>query len=204
MSSHPDPSHPSAAPVQMFCRTCRHALNSRMLAGRIEYRHAEQLSGTEWDHPASPATAAELGTVVLVCDFCSAPDPSWIYIGGEQETDVRIVTAAVVDLGDYRRRHGAARVVRADTEMGPLQQWGARWTACHGCAALIDARDLYGLITRVVDAKPAKYRRGNRLVRLRGDLQGLYAPLFATLQPGRTPITDEYRLGTQEPPHETT
>ncbi|GAA1025833.1 hypothetical protein GCM10009557_01320 [Virgisporangium ochraceum] len=193
MSPHNDSgSDEFVAPPQMFCRTCRRPLNTRARAGRIEYLHAEQLRGGAAGHPAEPVTAAEIGTVVLVCDFCSAADPVWIYTGADQETDIRVVTSEVVDFGDYQRRHRAARTVRADTEMGPLQQWGERWTACDGCAAYLDARNLYGLIGRVVDRMAAKYRRGSRLARTRADLHALYSPLFATLQPGRTAITDEH------------
>lgn len=197
-------SEEAAAPAQMFCRTCRKPLNTRTRAGRVEYLHAEQLRGGTGDHHAEPATAAELGTVVLVCDFCSATDPIWIYTGGNQETDIRVMTTAVVDLGDYQRRHRAARTVRADTETGPLQQWGQWWTACDDCAAHLDARNLYGLIGRVVDTMPAKYRHGNRLAQTRANLHALYSPLFATLQPGREAITDEHPLGENEPGREAT
>jgi hypothetical protein len=47
--------------------------------------------------------------------------------------------------------------------------WGERWSACDDCAALIETRDLMGLISRVTDAMPAKYTRGKKLLRVRGD-----------------------------------
>jgi hypothetical protein len=100
-----------------------------------------------------------------------------------------------VGLHDYRRRHLAARTRNVETTAGPSQMWGERWSACDGCAALIEARDLMGLISRVTDAMPAKYTRGKKLVRVRGDLHANYSTVFATLRPGRGRITSEHPFG---------
>jgi hypothetical protein len=78
--------------------------------------------------------------------------------------------------------------------------WGERWSACEGCATLIESRDLMGLISRVTDAMPAKYTRGKKLLRVRGDLHANYSTVLATLHPGRGRITAEHPLGVWEPP----
>ena len=79
------------------------------------------------------------------------------------------------------------------------QQWGQRWAACEGCAELIEASDLYGLIGRVADAMPAKYTRGNRLARVRGELHTTFSNVLGCLQPGRGRITPDQPLGVWEP-----
>ena len=80
--------------------------------------------------------------------------------------------------------------------------WGERWSACHGCAALIETRDLMGLISQVTDAMPAKYTRGKKLQQVRGDLHANYNTVFATLRPGRGRITSEHPLGDWDSPAE--
>ena len=80
--------------------------------------------------------------------------------------------------------------------------WGERWSACDCCAALIETRDLMGLISRVTDAMPAKYTRGKKLVRVRGDLHANYSTVLATLRPGRGRITSEHPLGDWDSPGE--
>jgi hypothetical protein len=117
----------------------------------------------------------------------------------DQETETRVVTARTVALRDYRHRHHAARTRNVETRPGVTQTWGRRWVACEQCAELIQRRDLYGLVGRVADAMPAKYTRGNRLARVRGELHATYSTVFATLQPGRGRITAEHPLGVWEP-----
>jgi hypothetical protein len=51
------------------------------------------------------------------------------------------------------------------------------------------------LIGRVVEAMPAKYTRGKRLVRVRGELHGTYSAVFDTLAPGRGRIEPGHPLG---------
>jgi hypothetical protein len=120
----------------------------------------------------------------------------WIYVCADQESETRIVvTARTVAAGDYQRRHHAARTRSVETTSGPVHIWGERWSTCDGCATLIEARDLYGLISRVTDAMPAKYTRGRRLVAVRGQLHGHYSTVLATLQPGRGRITPHHPLG---------
>jgi hypothetical protein len=182
-----------------YCRTCRRALNIQVSpAGKVTFRHSEELRGETVDHPADPVPLTELDNPVMVCDFCSRPDPAWCYLTGDQTTEARVVTSRTVGVGDYQRRHHAARTRNVTTAPGLTQQWGQRWSACEGCAVLIEAGDVYGLVGRVADAMPAKYRRGNRLARVRGELHGTFNNFLACLQPGRGRVTPEQPLGVWE------
>ncbi|GAA4474556.1 hypothetical protein [Phytohabitans houttuyneae] len=196
------PDHPGSAPagrpspkIVFFCRTCRRALTPHLHKGRLAYRHAVELRGGTVDHRALPVPVAEIDDPVFECDFCSAPDTRWVYRADDQLTHLRQVTTRVLDAGDYRDRHHAARARRTDTEPALTAAWGERWAACEPCAVLIEDRDLYGLIGRVVTGLPTRHIRGRRLVRVRGELHGIYSHLFATLTPGRGRITAEHPLG---------
>lgn len=188
----------NSGPEPMYCRTCRRALNIRAARpfGPVTYLHAIELRGQRVDHPADPIPLSELGAAALmVCDACSAPAPSYVYVFGEQTTTHDPVIQRVVARGDYLSRHGAARTRRVTTTPGITQNWGERWALCRPCADFIDAGDVYGLVGRVCDAMPAAYTRGNRLVRVRGELHATYAHLIATRQSGRGVITAEHPLG---------
>jgi hypothetical protein len=165
----------------------------------VTYRHSEELRGETVDHSADPVSLAELGSPAMQCDFCSRPDPAWCYLTGDQTTESRIVTSRTVGTRDYQRRHDAARTRSVTTTPGLTQAWGQRWAACQDCANLIERRDLYGLISRVADAMPTKYTRGNRLARVRGELHATFSNVLATLQPGRGRITPDQPLGAWEP-----
>jgi hypothetical protein len=189
--------HPAEIPPVevLYCRRCRRAVNTRTGPGGATYVHAVEVRGESVDHRPDPAPVTEIPDPLIECDFCSAPDAAWIYRCADQRTDVRRVTARVVDAADYRDRHRAARTRRTETEHALTQAWGEHWSACSGCAELIEARDLYGLIRRVVDAMPAKLTRGNRLVRVRGQLHNTYTAVFDTLAPGRGRIEPGHPLG---------
>ncbi len=195
-----DLASPAMEPGSAYCRACRRALNVKVTqAGKVSYRHSEELRGETVDHPADPVPLTELDNPVMVCDFCSRPDPAWCYLTGDQTTQSRIITSRAVGIRDYQRRHHAARTRSVTTEPTLTQQWGQRWTACKDCSTPIEARDLYGLIGRVADAMPAKYTRGSRLARVRGELHGTFSNVLATLQPGRGRITPDHPLGVWEP-----
>ncbi|WP_341718811.1 hypothetical protein QQG74_03275 [Micromonospora sp. FIMYZ51] len=189
----------SRAPVPepFYCRRCRRALNIRLndLGMIVEYLHAAEQRGQRSDHRPEPAPVTEIPDPIIECDFCSAPDAAWIYRCANQVTDARRVTARVVAVGDYQARYHAARVRRTDTEHAFTQAWGERWSACEGCAHLIEDRDLYGLIGRVADAMPAKLTRGKHLMRTRGQLHERYSDVFDTLAPGRGRIAPGHPLG---------
>jgi hypothetical protein len=193
MIANPDPAE------ALFCRHCRRAVSTRTppvgQPGGATYLHAVELRGGTADHRADPVPVTEIDNPLIECDFCSAPDAAWIYRCADQRTDLHRVTAQVVGARDYRDRHRAARVRRTETELAITEAWGERWSACSGCAELIEARGIYGLIGRVVEAMPAKYTRGKRLVRVRGDLHGTYSAMFDTLAPGRGRIEPGHPLG---------
>jgi len=179
----------------LYCRRCRRAINVRTGPAGVTYLHATEVRGDTVDHRPDPAPVTEIDNPIIECDFCSHPEAAWIYVCADQHTEVARVTARVVDVGDYRARHHAARARRTDTEHALTQAWGARWTACIECGELIEARDVYGLIWRVVEAMPAKLTRGNRLVRVRGELHATYTTVLDTLVPGRGRIEPGHPLG---------
>src|SRR4051794_10480082 len=96
----------------VFCRSCRRALNVRVVDGRVSFLHALELRGGTVEHRADPVPLTELSGAVLECDFCSEPGAVWAYVCADRYTQTRIVTARVLDAGDYRDRHRAARVRR--------------------------------------------------------------------------------------------
>ena len=176
--------------AQMYCRTCRRALHRQQTPTGVEsFIHAADLHGGASDHRPEPVPLGELPDPLMECDFCSRPEVAWIYTCADQQTDRNIVTTRRVGTRDYRDRHQAARSLSVQTAPGPSQRWGQQWTACEGCATRIEQRDIYGLISRVTDALPAKYTRGKRLLRVRGELHTTYRIFLDTLQPGRARIT---------------
>jgi hypothetical protein len=185
-----------------FCRTCHRALSVYLdvATGELAYRHAAELCGGGVDHPADPAPLAEIREPVMECDFCSRVEVAWVYRCADQFTEQRIVISEVVSASDYRDRHHAARVRRAETAPAIANVWGERWAACAGCAESIESRDLLGLIARVTESLPAKLTRGNRLARTRGHLRATYSVVLATLAPGRGRITADQPLGVWESP----
>lgn len=193
----PTPSEPTFDPQVMYCRTCRRALNVYLDRDTTtpSYLHAIQLRGGTADHRPDPAPVTEIDDPIMECDFCSTPQVSWVYACADQYTQRRVVTSRVVDLGDYRDRHHAARTRRVETAEAGTHAWGQRWSTCSDCADLIEARDLYGLISRVTDAMPAKYTRGKRLVRTRAHLYDTYSTVLSTLAPGRGRVTPQNPLG---------
>jgi hypothetical protein len=180
----------------MYCRTCRRPLHRRTSPTGVDtFVHKTDLRGLASDHPAEPVPVEQVMDPVTECDFCSQPDPVWLYECADQHTDARIVTARTVDLRDYHRRHHAARTRSIATTPALVQRWGKRWSACQGCAVLIEQRDLYGLISWVTEAVPAKYTRGKRLPRVRADLHATYTTVLATLAPERGRIIPDHPLG---------
>ena len=189
-SSTPDPS--------MYCRTCTRALQVRRHgdAGPVEYLHAADLRGDHTDHTPAPVPLAELPDAVQECDFDSATPAVFVYVCDEQVTAHSRIAQRIVGQDDYLRRGAAARSLREVTEHMQTHHWGQRWAACEGCAALIEARDLLGLIRRVTDGLPARMLNTPRKLRaVRGELDATYSHVFATLRPGRLRITTGNPLG---------
>jgi hypothetical protein len=189
--------NPDGVPLveSLFCRRCRRAVNTRTGPGGVTFLHAVEVRGGTVDHRPDPVPVTEIDDPLIECDFCSELGAAWVYRCADRRTDLHRITARVVGAGDYRDRHRAARVRRTETEHVITEAWGERWSACSGCADLIEARDIYGLIGRVVEAMPAKYTRGKRLVRVRGELHGTFSAVFDTLAPGRGRIEPGHPLG---------
>ena len=101
-------------------------------------------------------------------------------------------TAAFNALCNDKSRQAYDREVSQPKVTDPLE---IASEACARALTLIEARDLYGLIRRVVEAMPAKLTRGNRLARVRGELHGRYSDVFATLAPDRGRIAPGHPLG---------
>lgn len=201
MNAIPNPAE--IPPVEgVYCRRCRRAVSTRTGPGGVTYLHAIEVRGEPVDHRPEPVPVTEISDPLIECDFCSAPDAAWIYRCADQRTNLRQVTARVVDARDYPHRHHAARTRRVGTEHAMTQAWGERWPACAGCAELIEARDVYGLIRRVVEAMPAKLTRGNRLARVRSELHGTYTTMFTTLASGRGRIEPGHPFGVWTAPQD--
>ena len=187
---------PPGPPVEaLYCRRCRRAVNTHTGTTGVTYLHAIELRGHTVDHQAEPVPVTDINDPLIECDFCSAANAEWIYRCADQRTDLHTITKRVVGARDYRDRHHAARTRRTETEHALTHAWGEQWAACPPCAELIEDRDLYGLIGRVVEALPAKLSRGNRLARIRGQLHDRYATVFDTLAPGRGRIEPGHPLG---------
>lgn len=187
---------PSPDEVPFHCRVCRRALHRHHNGnGVVTFLHPAEVRGGRVEHQAQPAPVTEVPDPIIECDFCSRPGAAWVYVCADQETETRIVTARTVARGDYQRRHHAARTLHVETTRGPLQIWGERWSACDGCATLVEDRDLYALISRVTEAMPAAYTRGKKLMKVRGQLHGTYGTVLDSLRPGRAGITPQHPMG---------
>lgn len=183
----PDPS--------VYCRTCRRALSVYTGPhGQVKLLHAVETRGQQVDHAPDPIPLSELADPIIECDFCGGR-AAVVYLVPDQETRIDPIVRRVVGLGDYQRRHHAARTRRTETTPGITTAWGTRWTACDGCAACVDAGDLYGLITRAAESMPRKYTRGKRLPHVRGLLHKFYSGLFEGRPLRRGQITPEHPLG---------
>jgi hypothetical protein len=80
----------------------------------------------------------------------------------------------------------------------PLRR-GAWDAPLRGVAITADGGGRYGLISRVVQAMPAKYTRGKHLARVRAQLHATYSNVLDTLHPGRGRITATNPLGLWDP-----
>lgn len=179
----------------VYCSTCRRALSVYTGPhGQVKLLHAVETRGMQVDHRPEPIPLSELADPIIECDFCGGR-AAVVYLVPDQETRIDPTIRRVVGLGDYQRRHHAARTRRTETTPGITTAWGTRWTACDGCAPRVDAGDLYGLITRATESMPRKYTRGKRLPQVRGLLHHFYSGLFEGRPLRRGAITPEHPLG---------
>lgn len=171
-----------------YCATCKRALSKLSRGGVITYLHAASQGVV--DHEPLPVPLSELSDAIMLCDFCSAPEPRWMVeceapILHEQESGPRVVSHQEVRVGRYagRVRDTSAREARRWGTYGDASlhtNAGEKWTACDPCSQLVRAGDMWGLVARVVDAMPAKLSRGNKLAPLRARIAGMYEHIFAT------------------------
>lgn len=97
-------------PSVYVCRQCREPLHRITAADGVDIWHHRD----RHDHSEQPVPALETTAVSTVCDFCSSPNPPWVY---------------PVDAGQYQASGFTVSVtVNSDG-------W---WTACDRCADLID------------------------------------------------------------------
>lgn len=121
-----------------------------------------------------------------VCDFCSAPDPEWIY---HTRAPIEHTQAEPTYTGRHRHRRIARHWATETPEQGrPVEvrrdEFSTGWTACTGCAQLIELRDMERLITRLRRLHPATFAAHPR-----GILRDRFTPFFRTIT-GRTPTSN--------------
>lgn len=181
----------------IFCRTCRDPLTSvKPAAGPQTWIHGQSLVTRQApDHQPDPVPLSQLPGANQVCDFCNESNPLFVYRAQRQETETARPKTIYKNLTDYRDKSYNARTVRTEGSSILEQGYSPDWAACAGCAELIEARDLNGLVFRVMQNMPAKLTRRNRLVQTRADLFDRYGTLFKEMKPGRGRITKENPLG---------
>lgn len=112
----------TARPADHYCGVCRYALERFRTIGepdRFEHTYsAENFRGPR--HSPVPVPLAELTTVHMVCDICSAPEPAYVF---------RFVNVR------FRSQRG----------MEDLGDW---WAICGRCAPLVERRSVPRLLAR--------------------------------------------------------
>lgn len=185
------------SPTPTHCRTCTFALDVRLdpVTGRVlGYQHTGATSRfIDTPHVPDPVPLEDFPQARFVCDICSSPDALWSYASVEMTATMQERGTQVVDpqhqharMWGHQHRQASAREARRWGVRGDATSTGILsdgWAACEPCAALLDARDLLGLISRAVDAMPAKWSKGKRLIGVRADLRSVYEPLLAHLAP---------------------
>ena len=184
----------------MYCATCKRGLmrHQTRTSGPVTYLHP--LRDGQVDHEPLPIPLVDLPDAQIQCDFCPSFEPIWYYDCTApklvtHELSPRVVSDKEVHTGRYGRRlrNASSREAKRWGTRGDArleQDMGGRWAACEGCAVFIDTDNMYGLISRVVAAMPAKLSKGNRLAPLRADLASLYETFFATKQ-SKIPIGEQ-------------
>ncbi len=110
------------------CAVCKRGLNTlSMPDGTRSFVHSRPWDPVDHEPVPEPATAETVGGV---CDFCSDPDPTWIYTGPDVGSD-EAGQAAALGLGSEKTR---AR-----------SQLGTKWLGCDPCDRAVVASDLEAL-----------------------------------------------------------
>ncbi|MFI7598254.1 hypothetical protein [Actinoplanes sp. NPDC049681] len=144
---------------RFVCGTCGNPLDryAELASGIVSYQHP---IWKDADHPPVPVTADTVETA-YVCDFCTDPKILFVY-ATTQRVLVQVDTA-----------HG--RVIR---------DYGTRWSACVECAALVEARNLAGLLDRILT------HGMTFAAEVVAHLAAMLRQVLATLRPGRALTAD--------------
>lgn len=116
-----------------YCATCRYALVREVDKQHEGYRfiHGYAVASRIEAHEPVAVPLTEFTAVNMLCDFCSANAPALAYT---------FVAVTVVSTGaDGQSVH---------------ERMGTDWAVCTGCARQIEARNVNGLIARVVRRWP--------------------------------------------------
>lgn len=130
------------------CAICRTVLNHRVpddpqQEDTWEHTFSYISEVGEPDHEPVPVPTAEFLEIEAVCDFCSAHEVKFNYRFVESGYVVQDVAGATVAKGGMSRD----------------------WAACSGCARLIDARNINGLVARVVKSYRRKHAADREAVK---------------------------------------
>ncbi len=200
-------SEPWDANLAIYCRTCRFAtqVGQNPITGGMEVSHPGSVLehhrrlGID-PHVADPVKIEEIDDPIVLCDFDSAIPAVFIYATNDTYVEhLRAVVSETRSAGDYRNQHDAARVRSTKTVSAGGHDNGSRWTACVECAELVEARDLLGLVGRVVESLPRKVTNTTKkLLTARGVLLTQYEEFFADLRPGRGRLEPGHPYGVWE------
>lgn len=124
----------SGRPEPHYCGTCRTALDSVSTDGRVRYEHTRAnlllWTGVNAHAPVPvPMIETDLKNLVMRCDVDnSTPTCTYIF-------DFTNIPAA---------------------RMREFDSLGPDWSLCDGCAALVESRDVAGLLARALDVVVAQ------------------------------------------------
>jgi hypothetical protein len=183
----------------IYCRVCKYALNLYLPTGSSIARLQHAIDPSD-GHIPGPVPLAQLPDAIQCCDFCATGIVTFVYVTSEDyiRQETRVVKRWVTRR-DQLEHGSAARSRRTETEEGHRHLFGRRHACCPGCAILIEQEDLPRLVTRVVETLPAKFQRGNRLVKARSQLCADFGHVLDHRLPGRYRITSTAPLGVWEP-----
>ncbi len=160
--SHTGPEHHRTAEARasrFACGTCGSPLDryAELPSGTVSFEHP---IWKDADHPPVPV-AADAVEATYVCDFCTDPQILFVYA-----TTQRVL-------------------VQVETPGGSLvRDYGTRWAACVECAALVEARNLAGLLERILS------HGMDFAAEVVAHLSAMLRQVLATLRPGRALSVD--------------
>lgn len=138
-------------PLDYYCGTCRYALERETWNDGTPERFTHPAAVIQYiePHDPNPVPMVELIELNMVCDFCSAPNPSWmlrfaaavalaVALPGHVRTD---------DFGDWWAACGNCRL---DVKAGRFEALAARYEARHPDTSARQALAGIGPIWRVL------------------------------------------------------